>query len=198
MLIRHDGVSPRVDPAAWVAPNAVVCGDVTLGPGCRIMYGAQVVAESGSISIGRECIVMENAVLRSSSRHPLDIGNNCLIGPNAHIVGCSVEDEVFIATGAAVFHSAILGKGSEVRVNGVVHLKTHLAAGETVPIGWIAVGNPAQVLPPGEHERIWQIQKPLDFPFTVYGLERSEATMVKITRRLSERLESHASDETST
>ena len=198
MLIRHDGVSPRVDPAAWVAPNAVVCGDVTLGPGCRIMYGAQVVAESGSISIGRECIVMENAVLRSSSRHPLDIGNNCLIGPNAHIVGCSVEDEVFIATGAAVFHSAILGKGSEVRVNGVVHLKTHLAAGETVPIGWIAVGNPAQVLPPGEHERIWKIQKPLDFPFTVYGLERSEATMVKITRRLSERLESHASDETST
>jgi carbonic anhydrase/acetyltransferase-like protein (isoleucine patch superfamily) len=115
LLIKHNGVSPRIDPTAWVAPNAVVCGDVTVGPGCRIMYGAQVIAEGGTISIGRECIVMENAVLRSTARHPLTVGNNCLVGPNAHVVGCTVEDEVFIATGAAVFHSARLGKGSEVR-----------------------------------------------------------------------------------
>jgi carbonic anhydrase/acetyltransferase-like protein (isoleucine patch superfamily) len=134
------------------------------GPGCRVMFGAQVIAESGSIVIGRECIIMENAVLRSTARHSLSIGNNCLIGPNAHIVGCTVEDEVFIATGAAVFHSACLGKGSEVRINGVVHLKTHLPAGETVPIGWVAVGNPAHVLPPSEHEQIWEIQKPTEFP----------------------------------
>ncbi len=198
MLVKHAGAEPQVDPTAYVAPNAVVCGNVTIGPGCRIMYGAQVIAESGSITIGRECIVMENAVLRSSARHPLSIGNNCLVGPNAHVVGCTVEDEVFIATGAAIFHSARLGKGSEIRVNGVVHLKSHLAAGETVPIGWVAVGDPAQILPPSDHERIWEIQKPLNFPLTVYGLERSEATMERTTRRLSEALGSHASDEPST
>ncbi len=198
MLIKHAGNSPQIDLAAWVAPNAIVCGNVTIGAGCRIMYGAQIVAESGSITIGRECIVMENAVLRSSSRHPLKIGNNCLIGPNAHIVGCTVDDEVFIATGAAVFHSARLDKGSEVRVNGVVHLKTHLAAGEFVPIGWVAVGNPAQVFPPNEHERIWEIQKPLNFPRTVYGFERSEVTMEKVTRRLSKALGSHSTDESGT
>ena len=197
MLFKHDGVSPQIDPTAWVAPNAVVVGNVTVGPGCRIMYGAQVIAEGGTISIGRECIVMENAVLRSTARHPLTVGNNCLVGPNAHVVGCTVEDEVFIATGAAVFHSARLGKGSEVRINGVVHLKTHVAEGATVPIGWVAVGNPAQILSPGEHERIWEIQKPLDFPLTVYGFERSEATMQKITRGISEALGSHASDEPS-
>jgi hypothetical protein len=72
------------------------------------------------------------------------------------------------------------------------------AAGGTVPIGWVAVGDPAQVLPPSEHERIWEIRKPLNFPLTVYRLERSEATMEKITRRLSEALGSHAADETST
>jgi carbonic anhydrase/acetyltransferase-like protein (isoleucine patch superfamily) len=141
---------------------------------------------------------MENAVLRSSARHPLSIGNNCLVGPNAHVVGCTVEDEVFIATGAAVFHSARLGSGSEVRVNGVVHLKTHLGPGETVPIGWVAVGSPAQILPPNEHQRIWEIQQPLDFPLTVYGIERSEATLDKITRRLSEILGSHVCDDIST
>jgi carbonic anhydrase/acetyltransferase-like protein (isoleucine patch superfamily) len=198
MLINHAGESPRVDSAAWVAPNAIVCGDVTIGPGCRIMYGAQIIAESGSITIGRECIIMENAVLRSSSRHYLKIGNNCLIGPNAHVVGCTVEDEVFIATGAAVFHSALLGKCSEVRVNGVVHLKTRLSDGEFVPIGWVAIGDPAQIFPPNEHERIWEIQKPLDFPRTVYGFDRSDMTMEKVTRRLSEVLNSHSTDEPST
>ncbi len=198
MLIKHAGASPQIDPTAYVAPNAVVCGNVIIGPGCRIMYGAQVIAESGSITIGRECIVMENAVLRSSARHPLSMGSNCLVGPNAHVVGCTIEDEVFIATGAAIFHSAHLGKGSEVRINGVVHIKSHLASGETVPIGWVAVGDPAQVLSPGEHERIWEIQKPLNFPLTVYGLERSEASMQKITRRLSKLLSSHAGDEQST
>ena len=194
MLIKHDGVSPQVDSTAWVAPNAVLCGDVTVGPGCRILYGAQVIAESGSIRLGRECIVMENAVLRSSVRHPLSIGNHCLIGPNAHVVGCTVEDEVFIATGAAIFHSARLGKGSQVRINAVVHLKSYLESGVEVPIGWVAVGNPARLFSPDKHEEIWKIQKSLNFPLTVYGYDRPEATMIKITQRLAENLGSHIDD----
>ena len=133
-------------------------------------------------------------MLRSSAAHRLHMGDNCLVGPNAHVVGCTVEDEVFIATGAAVFHSARLGRGSEVRINGVVHLKTHLPPGATVPIGWVAVGDPAQILPPEQHERIWEIQKPLNFPLTVYGFERDEASMVRITQRLSEKLAAHRDD----
>lgn len=194
MLLTHAGKSPRIDPTAWVAPNAVLCGDVSIGPGCRILFGAQLIAEGGSIHIGSECIVMHNAVLRSSARHSLRIGNNCLIGPNSHVVGCTIEDEVFVATGAAVFHAAHLGRGCEVRINGVVHLKTRLDAGATVPIGWVAVGDPAQILPASEHERIWKVQQPLDFPLTVYGLERSEAGMVAITRGLSEQLGAHRGD----
>jgi len=195
MIFTHLGRSPRIDPSAYVAPNAVVCGDVSIGPDCRILFGAQIIAEGGSIEIGRECIVMENAVLRAGARHSLAIGNNCLIGPNAHVVGCRIEDEVFIATGAAIFHAAHLGKGSEIRVNAVVHLKTHLPAGATVPIGWIAVGDPASILPPDQHERIWAIQQPLNFPLTVYGFEREEADMVKITRRLAGNLASHRKDQ---
>jgi carbonic anhydrase/acetyltransferase-like protein (isoleucine patch superfamily) len=190
MLLTHAGKSPDIDPDASIAPNAVICGDVRIGPGCRVLFGAQIIAEGGSIHIGNECIIMENAVLRSSARHDLRIGNNCLIGPNTHLVGCTVEDEVFIATGAAVFHAAHLGKGCEVRINGVVHLKTRVAAGATVPIGWVAVGDPAQILPASEHERIWELQQPLNFPLTVYGLDRAEASMVKITRGLSATLAS--------
>ena len=195
MILTHQGKTPHIDPTAYVAPNATICGDVAIGPGCRILFGAQVIAEGGSIEIGRECIVMANAVLRSSERHPLKIGNNCLIGPVSHVVGCRIEDEVFIATGAAIFHGARLGKGSEVRVNAVVHLRTRLAPATTVPIGWVAVGDPDSILPPDQHERIWEIQKPLNFPLTVYGLAREEADMVKITRRLAANLASHREDE---
>jgi carbonic anhydrase/acetyltransferase-like protein (isoleucine patch superfamily) len=112
MLVTHNRMAPSVDPTAWVAPNAVLCGDVSVGPRCRILYGAQVIAEGGSIAIGEECIVMENAVLRSSCRHPLSVGRNCLIGPHAHVVGSTIEEEVFVATGAAIFHASRLGKGS--------------------------------------------------------------------------------------
>jgi hypothetical protein len=82
-----------------------------------------------------------------------------------------------------------------VRVNAVVHLKTNLPPGATVPIGWVAVGDPAAILPPDQHDKIWAIQKPLNFPLTVYGLDRSEADMVKITRRVAEALAGHADDE---
>lgn len=194
MIISHQGKTPHIDPSAYVAPNAVVCGDVTIGPGCRILFGAQLIAESGSITVGKECIVMENAVLRSSAQHPLSIGNNCLIGPQTHVVGCTVEDEVFVATGASVFHAAQLGKGSEVRINAVVHIKTRVPAGAFVPIGWVAVGAPAQMFAPHEHDKIWEVQKTLNFPLTVYGFDRDEADMVKITQRLSQSLASHKDD----
>jgi carbonic anhydrase/acetyltransferase-like protein (isoleucine patch superfamily) len=194
MLIRHAARSPQVHPSAYVAPNAVLCGDVTVGAGCRIMFGAQLIAEGGSIRLGQGCVVLENAVLRSTQTHDLRLGDHCLVGPQAHVVGCSVEDEVFIATGASVFHGARLGKGSEVRINAVVHIKTELGAGTTVPIGWVAVGAPAQLFPPGEHEQIWEIQATLDFPRTVYGLSRVDASVRNITAVMSERLAAHADD----
>ena len=80
------------------------------------------------------------------------------------------------------------------RINVDVHLKSHLEPGALVPIGWIAVGNPAKLFSPGQNEEIWKIQESLNFPLTVYGLDRSEATMRKITQRLAENLGSHIDD----
>jgi carbonic anhydrase/acetyltransferase-like protein (isoleucine patch superfamily) len=194
MILSHNGKEPEIDPLVFIAPSATIWGDVNIGPNCRIMHGAAIIAEGGCISIGEQCIIFENAVIRSNSKHSASIGKYCLIGPNAHVVGCTVEDEVFVATGAAIFHGAHLGKGSEVRVNGVVHVKSRLPAGETLPIGWVAVGNPAKLLSPDQHNTIWELQKPLNFPLTVYGFDREEASMEKITRRLAESLGSHMED----
>ena len=195
MIISCNNKTPVIHPASWVAPDATICGDVTIGAYTRVMWGARVIAEGGQIEIGEHCIIMENAVVRSTARHSLQIGNHCLIGPNAHVVGCLIEDQVFIATGAAIFHGAKLGKGSEIRINGVVHLQSHLTAGATVPIGWVAVGDPASILPPDQHDKIWAIQKPLNFPLEIYGVDRTEADiMIKVTKRVSEALGKHKDD----
>lgn len=196
MLITHGGKAPLVHPEAWVAPDATLCGDVEIGPGCRVLHGARLIGEGGgTIRLGRECIVMENAVVRAGPRHPCRIGDNSLVGPNAHVVGATLERQVFVATGAAVFHGAVVGKGSEVRIGAVVHLRTRLAPGSTVPIGWVAVGDPAEILPPDAHEAIWARQQPLDFPGFVYGLDRGTPDiMVAITRGLSQRLAAHRED----
>ena len=175
---------PTIHDTAYIAPNAMVAGDVTVGPHTRVLFGAQLIAEGGAIRIGRECVIMENAVLRSTARHALALGDNCLVGPNAHVVGCTIQDRVFIATGACIFHAANIASDCEVRINAVVHLKTRLEKGTVVPIGWVAVGAPATILPPGQHDAIWKAQEPLNFPQTVYGIPRAEATTDAITRYL--------------
>src|SRR5262249_48611280 len=153
------------------------------------------IAEGGAIKIGRHCIVMENAVVRATGVHSCSIADHVLIGPCAHVVGATIDDEVFIATGAAVFHGSTLGRASEVRVHGTVHLKTRLAPGATVPIGWIAVGDPARLLPPERHEEIWAVQKPLNFPLSVYGIDRDTPDLMRrVTEAVSQRLAAHQGD----
>lgn len=172
MILEHHGKRPTIDPTARVAPTAVVCGDVTVGAGTSIGFGTVLVAESGPVSIGRDCVIMDTAVIRGVRSHPVRIGDRVLVGPRAYLSGCSIADEVFLATGASVFNGAAIGAGAEVRINGTVHLRTVLLPGATVPINWIAVGDPAQILPPDQHDAIWAVQKPLDFPRTVFGVER--------------------------
>jgi carbonic anhydrase/acetyltransferase-like protein (isoleucine patch superfamily) len=198
VLYRHRGRAPRIDPSATIAPTAVLCGDVRVGPGSVVGFGAILNAEDGTIAIGRDCVVMETAVLRAGRRAPLRIGDHVLVGPRAYLTGCTIEDCVFLATGATIFNHAVVGSGAEVRINGVVHLRTRLPAGATVPIGWVAVGDPAAILPPDRHEEIWAIQKPLDFPKVVFGLDRpaeGESIMPELTRRYAAFLHRHAEDE---
>ena len=197
MYLEHDGSSPVVHPTAYVAPNVVLCGDVTVGADCRILFGATLVGEGGPVLVGEQTVVMEGAVLRGTLRHPLTVGSHCLVGPRAYLCGCTVADCVFLATGASVFNGARLGERAEVRINGVVHVNTVVPPDSTVPIGWVAVGDPATILPPSEHDRIWAVQEGLDFPGTVFGLQRApagESIMPELTRRYARALGSHTLD----
>jgi carbonic anhydrase/acetyltransferase-like protein (isoleucine patch superfamily) len=106
-----------------------------------------------------------------------------------------IGDEVFLATGTRIFNGARIGAGSEVRINGVVHLRTVLPEKSMVPIGWVAVGNPLLILPPDEHERIWEAQKELDFTGYVFGLDRETPDlMIQLTERYGRSLARHHTD----
>ena len=194
MLIEHEGKRPRVHESAYVAPTAVLSGDVRVGPDSRVLFGAVLTAEGGPIEVGQGCIVMENSLVRGREGHPAVLGDHVLVGPHAHVNGARVEAGVFLATGVSVFPGARIGHGSQVRINAVVHVNSRVGPGTTVPIGWIAVGDPAQLFAPDAHEQLWPVQERMDFPGTVFGLARGEATMERISARYAERFGRHRED----
>ncbi|MFL1904212.1 gamma carbonic anhydrase family protein [Streptomyces tauricus] len=83
MLLTHEGRSPPVHPTAYVAPNAVLCGEVRVRAGRRVLFGAVLTAEGGPVELGEGCIVMEHAVLRGTRRDPLVLGRQVLVGPTS-------------------------------------------------------------------------------------------------------------------
>lgn len=193
MLIEHRGRRPVVHPSATIAPNAVLCGDVTIGAGARILFGAVLTAEDGAVRVGEQSVVMEHALVRGRAGHPARIGDRVLVGPHAHVNGADIDDEAFVATGVSIFPGAAIGRRAEVRVNGVVQVNTRLEPDAVVPIGWVAVGDPAVILPPERHDEIWAIQQQLDFVDTVYGVDRSDG-MREIMNRQSKFYAAHDAD----
>lgn len=193
MLLGHRDREPSIDPAAFVAPTAVIVGDVRIAAGARILHGAVLTAEDGEIVIGEDTVVMEQALIRGRAEHPVRIGSAVMIGPHTHVNGSTVEDEVFIATGASLFPGSRIGAGAEVRINGVVQVNTTLEPGAVVPIGWVAVGDPATILSPDRHEEIWAIQRGLEFGRTVYGTG-PEVSMRELMRRQSDFYGTHTDD----
>jgi len=202
MLVEHRGQRPTVHESAWVAPTAVVCGDVHVGEDARIMWNAVVSAEDGRVELGARCVVMEHALVRGRAAHPVTVGDDALIGPHAHVNGATIGREAFVATRAALFQGharrrrkfpgSRLGVRAEVRIGGVVHVNSAVADGGVVPIGWVAVGD--EVLPPGRHDDIWAIQEGLDFPGTVYGEPRGDDLMARVMPRQAAWLGAHRDD----
>src|SRR3989442_11226277 len=126
MILAHGGKRPLIDTSAYVAPTATICGEVSVGPESRVLFGAVLTAESGPVTIGERCIIMENAVIRGVAHHPASLGDHVLVGPHAHLSGCRIEDDVFIATGACIFNGATIGARATVRIRRIVHLPTRI------------------------------------------------------------------------
>ncbi len=200
MIIEHEGQTPRIHPTAYVAPNAVVSGDVEIGPDCRILFGAVITDDGGPVRIGSRVTVMENAVVRGRPRFGTSIGDHTLVGPHAHINGSRIGAKVFIATGASLFPGSVVGDRAVVRIQATVHVNTHLPSDTIVPIGWVAVGHPVSILSPEQHDEISRILASLRFRETVYGIdpefdsEDDGSPMAAISERNAMMFGKHARD----
>ncbi len=152
MLIRHRGLEPGVDESAYVAPTAILVGNVRIGSRCRILYGAVVDSEGSSVVIADTTIVAEQAVIRATSAgdrdHPVVLGDHVLVGPHATLLGCRVESCAYVATGATVLHGATVGRGANVAVGAVVHADTVVPSESFIPPNAIAVGDPLELFAP--------------------------------------------------
>jgi carbonic anhydrase/acetyltransferase-like protein (isoleucine patch superfamily) len=199
MLIEHRGRRPRIDPTAWVAPNATLSGAVQLGAGARILYGAVLTAEGAAeLRVGPRCVIMEQAVLRAAGRFPLALGEEVLVGPHAYLSGCTVGPRTFIATGAMVFNGASLGEACVVALAGKVHIDTELPAGTWVPIGHIAFGRPGRVYPPDEAPAVHEQLNRLNFMRYVFGVDSDGKSRTEVMaegmRKYARALAAHADD----
>jgi len=128
-----------VDATAYIAPGAVVLGDVTIGPGASIWFGAVIRGDSAPIRIGRETNVQEGCVLHADPGFPCTLGDRVTLGHGAIVHGATVEDDCLIGMRAVVMNGAKIGRGSIVAVGSVV------TEGVEVPPGSVVMGQPAKV-----------------------------------------------------
>jgi len=130
---------PVVDPTAYVHPEAVVIGRVTIGARSTIWPGAVLRGDGAGIIIGARTSVQDGAVLHNTERFATVVGDDCTIGHLAHRVGCTIENAALVGTGSIVLHEAVVGEGALVGANAVVTGRT------VVPPGAMALGVPAKI-----------------------------------------------------
>lgn len=141
MLIPFDGFTPQVAPDAFVAPTAVLIGNVEVGPEASIWYGAVLRADHGEngIVVGARTSVQDNAVIHVATERGTTIGRDVTIGHGALLEGCDIEDGALIGMGATVLNFARVGSRALVAAGSVV-----LEQGQ-IPAGSVAAGSPATV-----------------------------------------------------
>lgn len=135
-----DGIAPQIDPEAWIAPGAQIIGDVRIGAGASVWFGAVLRGDCEAITVGAGSNIQENAVLHTDPRFPLTIGANCTIGHMAILHGCTLGDEALIGMGATVLNGAEIGAGSLV---GAAALVTE---GKRFEEGALIMGAPAKAV----------------------------------------------------
>ena len=132
-------VAPRIDPTAFVQPDAVVIGDVTIGPSSSVWPSAVLRGDGQPIRIGARTSVQDGAVVHCTEDYATTVGDECTIGHLVHLEGCTIESGCLVGNGSIVLHRVVVHTGAIVAANAVVLDDTD------VPSGAIAVGIPAVI-----------------------------------------------------
>jgi carbonic anhydrase/acetyltransferase-like protein (isoleucine patch superfamily) len=132
-------VEPRIDPEAYVHPDATIIGHVTVGAGTTVWPQAVLRGDYGEIIVGARTSVQDGAVLHATPLLPTTVGDDVVVGHLAHLECCIVHDGALIGTGSIVLHRAVVERGALVGAGAVV------PNGVVVPSGAMALGVPAKI-----------------------------------------------------
>ena len=140
MLLPFGGKVPRDEGAVFVAPNATVLGDVVLGPGSSVWYGAVLRGDDGTLTLGENTNVQDNAVLHCDPGGAVTLRKNVTVGHCALLHGCTVGDGSLIGMHATLLNHCVVGK------NCIIGAGALVPEGMVIPDNSVAVGVPARVI----------------------------------------------------
>ena len=132
-------LEPTIHPDAFVHPDAVIIGSVTIGAFSSIWPCAVLRADHGTITIGERTSIQDGAVIHTTPMFPTTVGDDCVVGHQVHLEGCTIESGSLVGNGSIVLHRAIVRTGALVGSNAVVTNDTE------VPTGAMALGVPAKI-----------------------------------------------------
>ena len=133
------GHRPKVDPDAYIAPTAVLIGEVEVGAGASVWFGAVLRADEAAIKVGPGANIQDNAVIHCAENLPTVIEKDVTIGHSAQLEGCLVEEGALVGMGSTMLQRSRLGAGSMLAAGAV------LGEGVEIPPGHLAAGVPAVV-----------------------------------------------------
>ena len=136
------GRRPKVHPDAYIAPTAVLIGDVEVEKGASVWFGAVLRADEATIRVGEGANVQDNVVIHCAVDLPTLIEKNATVGHSAQLEGCVVEQGALVGMGATMLQRSRLGKGSMLAAGAVLQEGVH------IPPGQLAAGVPARVKKP--------------------------------------------------
>ena len=142
----------NIDPTAWVAPGAIVLGDVTLGERSSVWYGAILRGDNDRIVVGAETNLQDGTIVHVDEGVPCLIGRRVGVGHRALLHGCTVQDECLIGMSSTILNRAVIGTGSVVAAGALV------PEGMKVPPGSLVMGVPGRVVRPVDDQLRERIQ----------------------------------------
>jgi len=138
MLVELDGVGPTIGSDVWLAPTAVLIGDVRIADRANVWFGAVLRGDLSHIEVGEESSIQDNAVLHCATELPTVVGRRVTVGHGALLEGCVIEDGALVGMGAIVLQHAHVGGGAMLAAGAV------LSERQSVSAGVLAAGVPAR------------------------------------------------------
>ena len=141
MMISLEGATPRCETSnVWIAPNAAVIGKVSLANNASVWFGAVLRGDNEPISIGARANIQDLCVLHTDPGFPLTIGEDCSIGHQAMLHGCTIGDGTLIGIGSVILNGVKIGR------NCVIGANTLIPENKVIPDGSLVVGSPGRVV----------------------------------------------------